>query len=90
MVIQINNNGQAVGVGSEKLSRFGSLLIKTGNLCPMSYPDWRTAPGEVTEPLWEIMRVSNFSLLSLPSNKHFLQIFIVYCLFVWIVEKVLF
>jgi hypothetical protein len=28
MVIQLNNNGQPVGLGSEKLSRLGSLLEK--------------------------------------------------------------
>jgi hypothetical protein len=46
VVIQLNNNGQPVGVGSEKLSQFVSLLVKTTGLYPMDIPDWRTAPKE--------------------------------------------
>jgi hypothetical protein len=34
VVIQLNNNGQAIGVGSEKLARFGALLVKKWGLCP--------------------------------------------------------
>jgi hypothetical protein len=44
VVSQSNNNGQPIGVGSEKLSRFGSLLVKTTCLYPMDIPDWRKAP----------------------------------------------
>jgi hypothetical protein len=32
VVIQLNNNGQPVGLGSEKLSQFGSLLVKITGL----------------------------------------------------------
>jgi hypothetical protein len=34
VVIQLNNNGQAIGVGSEKLACFGALLVKKLGLCP--------------------------------------------------------
>ena len=59
VVIQLNNNGQPVGVGSEKLSQFGSLLVKTTGLCPMDISDWRKASKEKTDQMWEIMLVSN-------------------------------
>jgi len=57
VVIQLNNNGQAVGVDSEKLARFGAFLVKKWGLCPMGNLDWRTVPDEQTDPMWEIMRV---------------------------------
>ena len=63
VVIQLNNNGQPVGVGSEKLSRFGSLLVKTTGLCPMDISDQRKASKEKTDQMWEIMQVSNIEII---------------------------
>jgi hypothetical protein len=85
VVFQLNNNGQPIGVGSEKLSPFGSLLVKT-----MAISDWRKAPKKKIYQMWEIMQVI-FKLFDAYS---------VYCLFKcntttveiinWIVEQVVF
>ncbi|XP_062175320.1 uncharacterized protein LOC133880382 [Alnus glutinosa] len=66
VVIQLNNNGHAIRVGSEKLARFGALLVKIWGLCPMGYPNWRAVPDEKMDPMWEIVRRKLYFDISLP------------------------
>jgi hypothetical protein len=37
VIIKMNGLGQPVSLGSEKFARFGSLVVKVGDFCPIYY-----------------------------------------------------
>jgi hypothetical protein len=53
----MNNDGQVVGVGSEKFPGFCSSLVRTASLCPLIPNDWRFVPNDKKEAMWEIIHV---------------------------------